>query len=88
MQPYKNVRGNLRSSFWWRENVVVECISSKSEVGGMLTQPLQDFKKETRPQEIPLRKVERRLDTRTHTHTHPPTHIKFGQTIKNRWPMK
>lgn len=38
------------------ETVVVECINSKSEIGGILTEPLQDLKKETPPHRVPMMK--------------------------------
>jgi hypothetical protein len=44
------------------ETIVVECISFKSEVGGMLTQPLHGLKKETHPLMVSSMKVERRID--------------------------
>lgn len=40
------------------ETIVVERISFKSEVGGMLTQPLHGLKKETHPLTVSSMKVE------------------------------
>jgi hypothetical protein len=45
-----------------RGAVAVECIGSKSEIEGMLTQPLQDLKKETL-NVVPSMKVEWMIDT-------------------------
>jgi hypothetical protein len=46
------------------KTIVVECNGSKSEVGGIATQPLQGLKKETPTHAVPSMKVEQRVDAR------------------------
>lgn len=43
------------------KTIVVECNGSKSEVGGIATQPLQGLKKETPTHAVPSMKVDARV---------------------------
>lgn len=52
--------------FWWGETAAAECIDSKSDVGELLAQPLQDLKKETTSHVVPSMKVEHWIDVWCH----------------------
>jgi hypothetical protein len=48
---------------WGGETTTIECIDSKSEIEGMLTQPPQGLKKQSPSHVVPSTKVEGRVYT-------------------------